>query len=183
MIKSKRALCLTLYLYLLINLHKTALAYNSNSNHKHTYQSYANEYSFTDSRYFKHGSRQNENSGGTCSEFLRINLLNKCCNQRDDECYMIHYDTRCYCDVFCDRSMLQDNSDCCDDAIKTCSSSGPSQETTTRPTSNFIFLHFKACVFTFANLISNVQAPSNRCYHEGAFYEDGQSFQDNCNEW
>ena len=69
--------------------------------------------------------------------FLRINSLNKCCNQRDDDCYMIHYDTRCYCDVFCDRSQLQDNSDCCDDAVKTCS--GMPEETTRIVTSNETF--------------------------------------------
>ena len=33
---------------------------------------------------------------------------------------MIHYDTRCYCDVFCDRSKMLDNSDCCPDALEIC---------------------------------------------------------------
>jgi hypothetical protein len=73
-----------------------------------------------DSRYFRHGSGQNERNGGTCSEFLSLNSLSQCCSSRDDDCYMIHYDTRCYCDVFCDRSNVPDNSDCCPDAEATC---------------------------------------------------------------
>ena len=136
MIKLKRLLRLSLILF--FNLHHTILGYNSNYNknyQKYSYQNYANEYAYADSRYFKHGSRQNEVSGGTCNEFLRINSLNKCCNQRDDDCYMIHYDTRCYCDVFCDRSRLQDNSDCCDDAVSTCS--GRPEETTHIITSKY----------------------------------------------
>ena len=132
MFKIKTDICFVLTIFLSINLHQSAFGYNSNT-YKHSYQNYANEYAYGDSRYFKHGSQQNELTGGTCNEFLRINSLNKCCNQRDDDCYMIHYDTRCYCDIFCDRSMLQDNSDCCDDAIHTCS--GRPEETTHRPSS------------------------------------------------
>ena len=78
-------------------------------------------YGLVDSRYIKHGTKTNELSGGTCSEFLKINSLNQCCAHRDDDCYMIHYDTRCYCDVFCDRSKIPDNSDCCPDAGTICS--------------------------------------------------------------
>lgn len=74
-----------------------------------------------DSRYFKHGDRRNEMVGGTCAEFLQLNSLDQCCSQRDDDCYMVHYDTRCYCDVFCDRSKIPDNSDCCPDAGSVCS--------------------------------------------------------------
>jgi hypothetical protein len=68
----------------------------------------------------KHGGRINEESGGTCTEFLRLNGINQCCAARQDDCYMIHYDTRCYCDVFCDRK----ESDCCPDAIRTCKGGG-----------------------------------------------------------
>lgn len=83
---------------------------------------YSHGYGISDSRYFRHGARHNEANGGTCSEFLTINGLGQCCAHRDDDCYMIHYDTRCYCDVFCDRHRVPDNSDCCPDAVETCSS-------------------------------------------------------------
>lgn len=88
------------------------------------YNYYNNPY---DSRYFKHGSKRNELDGGSCREFLDINERQQCCANRDDDCYMIHYDTRCYCDVFCDRSKFPDNSDCCPDAYYVCRGSAPSQ--------------------------------------------------------
>ena len=87
------------------------------------YSSYKKGYGFGsgyDSRYFRHGSPQNERTGGTCTEFLQLNSLSQCCASRDDDCYMIHFDTRCYCDLFCDRSKVPDNSDCCPDAEETC---------------------------------------------------------------
>ena len=93
--------------------------YSNNNNNNNIYKP------IYDSRYFKHGSRFNEHQGGTCREFLNLNGLRTCCAQRDDECYMIHYDTRCYCDLFCDRSHLTDNSDCCPDSEQTCQA-GPS---------------------------------------------------------
>ena len=71
----------------------------------------------------KHGNRRNEESGGTCTEFLQLNGINQCCAARQDDCYMIHFDTRCYCDVFCDRK----ESDCCPDAIRTCKGGGPEE--------------------------------------------------------
>ena len=135
MTKTKSLFYLCFKIFLLINLHKAVQGYENYP--QHSYQNYAHSFnavSNPDSRYFKHGTRQNEISGGTCNEFLRINTLNMCCSQRDDDCYMIHYDTRCYCDVFCDRSNLQDNSDCCDDAVDTCS--GNNQITTPEPTCN-----------------------------------------------
>ena len=80
---------------------------------------------------FRHGTKQiNENSGGgggggggTCAEFKKLNnLTSSCCpDGRDDECYMTHYDTRCYCDTFCNR--VNDNSDCCPDASQVCTDS------------------------------------------------------------
>lgn len=86
-----------------------------------------------DSRYFKHGSSRNEYQGGTCKEFLEINNRNQCCANRDDDCYMIHYDSRCYCDVFCDRSQIPDNSDCCPDAYQMCRGVQPPPPPTQRP--------------------------------------------------
>lgn len=89
-----------------------------------------------DARYFKHGSRENEQNGGTCREFLRMNGLNACCASRDDDCYMIHYDTRCYCDIFCDRSRQNDNSDCCPDSGETCLGQRPLTRPTTTATTS-----------------------------------------------
>ena len=130
--KVNRIICISLQIFLLASLYQSLSGYESNNYYPHSYQNYAHSYAtHQDSRYFKHGSQQNEVSGGTCNEFLRINTLNTCCSQRDDDCYMIHYDTRCYCDVFCDRSKMHDNSDCCDDAVDTCSG----VPTTPRPTS------------------------------------------------
>ena len=81
----------------------------------------------------KHGDRKNEEMGGTCTEFLKLNGINQCCAARQDDCYMIHFDTRCYCDVFCDRR----ETDCCPDAIKTCKGGGTTTPqiplTTTNP--------------------------------------------------
>ncbi len=76
-----------------------------------------------DSRYFKHGSQKNEIDGGTCAEFLQLNKMPMCCDQRDDDCFMIHYDSRCYCDIFCYREAMNDHSDCCPDADKVCNKS------------------------------------------------------------
>lgn len=73
-----------------------------------------------ESRYFRHGSQLNERDGGTCAEFLEINRMDMCCMQRDDDCFMIHHDTRCYCDVFCNREVMNDYSDCCPDAVQAC---------------------------------------------------------------
>ena len=88
-------------------------------------------YGVFDSRYFKHGTQRHEIDGGSCLDFLKLNGLDKCCSERDDDCYMVHYDTRCYCDIFCDRNQIQDHSDCCPDAFETCS-----DQTTKKPTSN-----------------------------------------------
>lgn len=80
-----------------------------------------------DSRFFQHGSQKNEIGGGTCKEFLEINRMDQCCTERDDDCFMIHYDTRCYCDIFCDRSAANDYSDCCPDSPKVCSINNTTQ--------------------------------------------------------
>lgn len=86
-----------------------------------------------DARYLRHGSQKNEIDGGTCAEFKRLNAMDKCCEVRDDDCYMIHYDTRCYCDVFCDRDMMNDHSDCCPDAANVCSVNYIQLNVTTTP--------------------------------------------------
>lgn len=67
---------------------------------------------------FKHGNLTNELNGGTCAEFKLLNNFRECCPERNDKCYMIHYDTKCYCDSFCSRS--RDDSDCCPDAFDQC---------------------------------------------------------------
>ena len=65
---------------------------------------------------YLHGDKDNELYGGSCAEFLKLNDLSQCCAEKEDECYLIHYDTRCYCDAFCNRP----NSDCCPDALTVC---------------------------------------------------------------
>jgi hypothetical protein len=110
-----------------------------------------------DPRYFHHGSQKNEIDGGTCAEFLQINRMDTCCNMRDDDCYMIHYDTRCYCDVFCDREVMNDNSDCCPDAAQMCSEdSAPANKTQV--------------------------VKKKDCYKDGVFYKDSEKFNLNCNQ-
>ena len=64
----------------------------------------------------KHGEKKNRKYGGLCTEFLKINNRTKCCNERDDECYMIHYESICYCDISCHNS----TNDCCPDMKTAC---------------------------------------------------------------
>lgn len=68
---------------------------------------------------FKHGNEKNFKFGGTCDEFFSLNSLTKCCANRNDDCYMEHLGSRCYCDQFCDRR--PNSSDCCSDAYQICS--------------------------------------------------------------
>jgi uncharacterized protein YxeA len=138
-----------------------SINYNGNGNSNSNSYKHGHGYGVADSRYFKHGAQQNELNGGTCSEFLKINSLSQCCAHRDDDCYMIHYDTRCYCDVFCDRSKFPDNSDCCPDALATCLGAEPPSPPPQPPT----------------------RPPSNDCYKDGAVYRDGEVYKDNCNDW
>ncbi|CAF1110366.1 unnamed protein product [Didymodactylos carnosus] len=42
----------------------------------------------------------------------------QCCVNRNDECFMPYYDSRCYCDTFCFRGY--DNHDCCPDHDAIC---------------------------------------------------------------
>jgi len=62
----------------------------------------------------KHGNFKNKKNGGTCKEFYSLNNLTSCCLDRNDDCFMFHYDTRCYCDEFC-------RIDCCVDVFEKCS--------------------------------------------------------------
>jgi hypothetical protein len=62
----------------------------------------------------KHGNFKNKKNGGTCKEFYSLNNLTSCCLDRNDDCFMFHYDTRCYCDEFC-------RVDCCVDVFEKCS--------------------------------------------------------------
>lgn len=125
---------------------------NNNNNYKYSYGS-------VDSRYFRHGDRRNEMVGGTCAEFIQINSLDQCCAQRDDDCYMVHYDTRCYCDVFCDRSKIPDNSDCCPDAGSVCSGVYDQIATTRKQAFE-----------------------SKDCFKDGSYVSNGGRIKDNCNE-
>ena len=77
---------------------------------------------------YKHDSPVTENKAGSCKEFLKINYMTECCLERDDDCYMNHYDSRCYCDKFCDRSYKSDYSDCCSDINEVCSNEQYSTE-------------------------------------------------------
>lgn len=65
---------------------------------------------------YLHGGDLNYKNGGTCAEFKRLNGLTKCCHPRNDECYMIHFDSRCYCDTFCSIDINKNVTDCCPDA-------------------------------------------------------------------
>jgi len=67
---------------------------------------------------YKHGDESNKLNVGRCDEFLKLNSLASCCSNRNDECYMYHYDTKCYCDEFCNRR--PNSSDCCEDGFQTC---------------------------------------------------------------
>ncbi|CAF0948760.1 unnamed protein product [Brachionus calyciflorus] len=62
--------------------------------------------------FYYHGEDVHLKKGGTCREFLEKNQLSSCCLGRDDDCYMTHYDTRCYCDQFCGKNKT---GDCCPD--------------------------------------------------------------------
>jgi hypothetical protein len=67
----------------------------------------------TDREIVNHGESLNRLSGGTCADLMKINNRSKCCEERNDNCFIIHYDTRCYCDSFCEN-------DCCSDALINC---------------------------------------------------------------
>lgn len=135
---------------------------NYNNNKNGNYNSY--QHNPYDSRYFKHGNKRNEYEGGTCREFIDINARQQCCLNRDDDCYMIHYDSRCYCDVFCDRSAFPDNSDCCPDAHLVCRS-GPAPPPTPPTTTQ------------------RTRPPAQLdCYKDGRYIRNGESLKDNCND-
>ena len=58
-----------------------------------------------------------------------MNSFDKCCSHRDDDCFIINLEEKCYCDLFCDRSRALDQTelnkwskkfDCCEDAFELC---------------------------------------------------------------
>ncbi len=59
--------------------------------------------------------------------YCGIRPLPQCCFNRDDNCFMPYYDSRCYCDTFCFRGI--DNHDCCPDHDAVCQGTN----TTTKP--------------------------------------------------
>ena len=65
-----------------------------------------------------HGDHYNELTGGTCAQLKKMNNRSECCGIRDDDCYIIHFDSRCYCDNSCDINPI--NNDCCSDVVKSC---------------------------------------------------------------
>ncbi len=69
---------------------------------------------------YQHGTDYNEMFGGTCKQFKMLNNLQTCCPERDDNCYMLHFDSRCYCDSFC---QLYNTTDCCPDSFLSCARS------------------------------------------------------------
>lgn len=107
---------------------------------------------------FKHGDRLNELNGGLCSQFKLLNGIDQCCAGRIDECYMIHYDTRCYCDTFCERS----ETDCCEDAYDECRGGTPIIFTTTTTTTT--------------------RSHKGECVKNGKIYRDQEVLKENCNE-
>ena len=65
---------------------------------------------------YNHGDDKNTQNGGTCEEFLKLNRLSKCCDGSEEDCYMIHFDSRCYCGTECNRQ----SRGCCPDALNVC---------------------------------------------------------------
>ncbi len=65
-----------------------------------------------------HGDHNNQLYGGTCAELKKINNRSECCSTRDDNCFIINFDSKCYCDNYCDYDPA--NNDCCSDVIKSC---------------------------------------------------------------
>ncbi len=72
-----------------------------------------------------HGDRKNKRKGGTCAEFFTLNNRTECCTSRDDDCFIINFDSTCYCDIFC----YSEFKDCCSDFEATCNDSFKNQKT------------------------------------------------------
>jgi hypothetical protein len=145
-------------------------------------------YNAFDAAVARHGGRRNEDNGGTCKEFLELNSRGQCCANREDDCYMIHYDTRCYCDNFCNRA----RSDCCPDAIKTCNGGYTITEppttpeltipTTEIPDSGLTEIHFNRNINKLeTNFIFPTNLEGGGCEHNGITYNENEERLDNCN--
>ena len=154
-----------------------------------------------------HGSGFHLLNGGTCAQFKHLNNLtsDSCCPFRNDECYMLHFDTRftarskraCLIGV-CMNCLT--NTDwsfrlhyCNSDAIVTNFAIPQPQPATHAPTVvkttnvnanlnvNYILnftLNGWSIISRFFYLLS-FQA----CYHEGAKYPNGYKTHQNCNKW
>ncbi len=72
---------------------------------------------------FIHQNPDSTSLNGRCTDFLSLNNLFQLCQGRNDQCYMNHFTTRCYCDTFC-------TFDCCQDHP----GNNPEKQTTTEIT-------------------------------------------------
>lgn len=115
-----------------------------------------------------HGTQINMLRGGTCKEFLEKNKRDFCCETRDDDCYIHHFDTRCYCDDFCDRSHLNEPGDCCPDV--------------TRSDGNLCELKR---LKNFTTTTKQITTTNNKksCYNNGRVYSHGDRIDENCLKW
>lgn len=68
---------------------------------------------------------ENDLTGPFCAK------INRCCEQRNDECSVQLNGTKCYCDIFCDRS--PNGWDCCPDYWSHCNKT-KNDTTPTTPT-------------------------------------------------
>lgn len=76
----------------------------------------------------------NYHGPGLCKDFLLLNNLDKCCDDQNNECYMIHYSNmRCFCDSIC-KIAAGFIGDCCEDAAFACEPTTKTSTTTTTST-------------------------------------------------
>lgn len=130
----------------------------------------------------KHGDTSNKLNGGFCSHFKALNDI-ECCSGRDDECYMIHFDTLCYCDSFCDRF----DHDCCPDATEACSNNYtstirpiPETYTTRRPIKFTTRISSRPSTQRSTSSITNFGI---NCVKDGKIYNEGELVEHNCNKY
>lgn len=70
----------------------------------------------------------------------------QCCPGRNDECTVPFFDTLCYCDIFCNRTL----SDCCPDFLAVCFGIEPQELRTKKPPEGIkseIISNAFACLF------------------------------------
>jgi hypothetical protein len=107
----------------------------------------------------------------------------ECCSGRDDECYMIHFDTLCYFDSFCDRY----DKDCCPDAVQACSDNYtstirpvPEIYTTRRPVTYTTRVSPRP---TTQKTTSEYNLLGRNCFQDGKLYDEGEIVIYNCNTY